>query len=351
MRALSRLGPLVLVLGLTQLSAQSPSKSALVKLDSSLDAIVSPTAEIEILKEEYFGLAEGPLWINEGASGYLLLSDVGANDIYRWTPDGTLSAFLQKTGWSGTDTTTLHTYIRPTGGTTFGSNGITLDRQGRLVWAAQGDRAVIRQERDGTRTVLADRYQGKRFSRPNDVIVKSDGSVYFTDLPGATTIKELDFNGVFLIKDGNVRVVERELTPNGLALSPDEKYFYVNHFEGGGKIYRYDVMSDGALANRRVFVDMTVDKAPGGADGVKVDQRGNLYSTGPGGVWIISADGKHLGTISTATIGVMTNVAFGDPDGKTLYLTARRTLARIRVNVPGVRPHEGLLAPIEGRAK
>ena len=337
MKPLSSLGLFVVALGCTVWGAQAPGASALVRLDPSLDAIVSPTAKVEILQGDLPGTTEGPVWINDGASGYLLFSDLRANRIYKWAPDRTLSVFLEKTGWSGPDT----------GATNWGSNGVTVDLQGRLVWVAQGDRAVIRQEKDGKRTVLVDRYQGKRFNRPNDLVVKSDGAIYFTDQLRDPPPSEIDSPGVYRLKDSNVQVVEREFRPNGLAFSPDEKYLYVNgrpplappDVTGGKIIYRYEVRADGTLANRRVVMDMSADPVPGNADGMKVDQRGNIYCTGPGGLWIISPDGKHLGTIlAPESIGTLTNVAFGDADGKTLYLTARRTIARVRANVPGVRP-------------
>jgi gluconolactonase len=329
---------LVLALG-TQLGGQATTGSV-VRLDPSLDAIVSPTTKVEILKEQAFGLAEGPLWMADGASGYLLFSDIPANHILKWSPDRTLSVFLEKTGWTGTGAPPIPN---------MGSNGLTLDQRGRLVWVSQGDRAVTRVETNGTRTVLADRYQGKRFNRPNDLVVKSDGGIYFTDPPGDASTKELDFDGIFRIKDGNVQVLDLGYRSNGLAFSPDEKYLYVD-VAGGKAVYRYEITPDGTLANRRVFIDMSTDPASGGTDGMKVDQQGNLYVTGPGGLWIVSPQGKHLGTVLTPEpIGILTNVAFGDPDGKTLYLTARKTLARMRVNVAGMRP--GPRASVGGPTK
>jgi gluconolactonase len=338
--------PSAVVLACIAVSAQRDTNT-LVRLDPSFDVIVSPNANIEVLKTGLPGTAEGPLWVDDGASGYLLFSDLRANQIFKWTPDRNLSVFLDKTGWNGPETAA----------TNFGSNGITLDRQGRLLWVAQGDRAVIRREKDGSRTVLADRYQGKRFNRPNDIVVKTDDAIYFTDQETATN--ELDFDGVFRFSDGTLQVLEKDFRPNGLAFSPDERYLYVNGTAasgprppaGGGKfVYRYDVMRDGTLANRRILIDMSSDSAPGNADGMKVDQRGNVYCTGPGGLWIVSPEGKHLGTILTPDpIGPLTNVAFGDPDGKTLYLTGRGILARIRANVPGVRP--GLPTSVGGRTK
>lgn len=331
---------LMMTIGFGLLLAQAPRGSSIVKLDPALDAIVSSNAKVEVLKDDYFGISEGPVWIKDGQSGYLIFSDIGSNNIYKWTPDGKLSVFLEKTGWSGTDTTSLVGYISSFNGrlytVAFGSNGIALDPQGRLVWCAQGDRAVIRLEKDGKRTVVADRYEGKRFSRPNDLAIRSDGAIYITDPRGNRPGIELDSPGVFLIKDGMVTLLEKDYSPNGITFSPDENYLYVN---GGGKVYRYDVRPNGTLAGRREFIDMTADKTPGGTDGMKVDMRGNVFSSGPGGVWIISPEGKHLGTILAPEGGGVTNLAFGDADGKTLYLTVRRTLARIRLNTAGFRPN------------
>jgi gluconolactonase len=323
----------------TLAGAQTPAAGTIKKLDSGLDAIVGANAKVEVLKGDYFGIAEGPVWMKDGKSGYLLFSDIGSNNIYKWTPDGKMSVFLEKTGWSGTDTSTLVGYISGFNGriytVAFGSNGIALDPQGRLVWAAQGDRSIVRQEKDGKRTVLADHFEGKRLNRPNDVVVKSDGAVYVTDPRGARTA-ELDSSAVFLIKDGKIQLLEKEYSPNGIAFSPDEKYLYIN---GQQKIYRYEVRPDDTLTNRQLFIDMSSDKSPGGADGMKVDQKGNVYSAGPGGIWIVSPEGKHLGTIIAPEGGGVTNLAFGDADGKTLYMTVRRTLARIRLNIAGARPN------------
>jgi len=236
--------------------------------------------------------------------------------------------FRDKSGYEGAD---IAEYGQP------GSNGLTVDAQGRLTINQHGHRRVVRLETNGQLTVLADRYEGKRFNRPNDLAIKSNGAIYITDPRGNNRPGlELDFAGVYLIKDGKVTLLEKDYSPNGITFSPDEKYLYVN---GGGKVYRYDVRPDDTLANRREFIDMTADKTPGGTDGMKVDMRGNVFSSGPGGVWIISPEGKHLGTILAPEGGGVTNMAFGDADGKTLYLTVRRTLARIRLNTTGYRPN------------
>jgi gluconolactonase len=201
-----------------------------------------------------------------------------------------------------------------------------MDQQGRIIWCAQGDRAVMRLEKDGkTRTVLADKYQGKRLNRPNDLVVKADGWIYFTDPhsnnPGAGN----EWPGsVYRLKDaGEPQLLVNDIQPNGLAFSADEKYLYV----GGGKIWRYEVKSDGTVTNGEEF-------NPIGCDGMKVDTRSNVFcaTAQMQGVRIISPEGKHLGTILTPQDGAgPTNLAFGDPDGKTLYITIKRSFARIRL--------------------
>ncbi len=229
-----------------------------------------------------------------------------------------------------------------------GSNGLTLDAQGRLIITAMTDRAVVRLEKDGTRTILADRYQGKRFNGPNDIVGKSDGAIYFTDtvwgMRGAekSPDRELPYSGFFLIKDGKVTLLGGEKDspgdgPNGIALSPDEKHLYVT--AGLSKTIRYDVLPDDTVANPVKFLDA-------GIDGIKVDQKGNVYSTVQGSeIWITSPEGKHLGTLQMPQIAteprpriVATNLAFGDADSKTLYITACTHLFRIRLKVAGVRP-------------
>jgi gluconolactonase len=330
----------VSAVGLTLFSAQKSGTNPVVeKLDPALDAIVPANAKLEILKGDYFGNIEGPLWVQQGQTGYLLFTDISANHIYKWTADGKLSIFLDKTGFSSSDTSPLQTggYIGSYNGrfypTSFGSNGITLDPEGRIVWCAQGDRAIVRLEKDGQkRTVLTDKYEGKRLNRPNDLVAKSDGWIYFTD-PRSDRggPQELDFSGVYRVKDGKLELLDKEVQPNGIAFTADEKTLYV----GGSKIWRYDVKPDGAIANRKEF-------NPVGCDGMKVDRQGNIYcaTTSVHGVRVISPQGKHLGTILTLEDGVgigPTNLAFGDADGKTLYITIKRSLSRIRLNIPGVR--------------
>lgn len=323
-------------------TAQAPGRTTVQRLDPALDEIVSVDANLELLKGDYFGFLEGPVWVPERTGGFLLFSDLPANAIYKWTPKGELSVFRERSGFTGTDTSTAGMELN--NGrlqvVLLGSNGLTLDRQGRVVLCAHGDRAIVRLEKDGSRTILADRYEGKRLNSPNDLVMRSDGAFYFTDpsygLRGAdkNPLMELSFHGVFLLKDGTLQLLDKDpqgTPPNGIAFSPDEKHLYVG---AGRKIVRYDVRSDGTIANGGVFVDMSEDKTPGGVDGMKVDRKGNVYSTGPGGVWIISPEGKHLGTIRVAGA----NLAFGDADGKALYFTAGRDLSRLRVKIEGIRP-------------
>jgi len=319
-------------------------KTEILRADPALDEIVTPGTKIEKLAGGFL-FTEGPVWVPRTADsdGYLLFSDPNNNIIYRWTPDGQLSIYRTKSGYAGAD---IGEYGQP------GSNGLTLDREGRLTINQHGYRRVVRLEKNGQLTVLADQFEGKRLNSPNDLVYKSDGALYFTDPPfGLPKFfddprKELPYSGVFRVSpDGKqVKLLTTELKgPNGLAFSQDEKYFYLDNWDEKKKIImRYEVNSDGTLANGKVFFDMTSAPGEDALDGLKVDQKGNLYVSGPGGLWVISPEGKHLGTISGPEHPH--NFAWGDDDGKTLYLCARTGLYRIRLNVPGIRPP---LVPLE----
>ncbi len=267
--------------------------------------------------------------------GHLLFSDPNDNRIYRWTPDGDLSVFRTKSGYTGAD---IAEYGQP------GSNGLTLDRDGRLTIDKHGNRRVTRLEKNGQLTVLADRYDGKRLNSPNDLVYKSDGALYFTDPPfGLRKVyddprKELPWSGVFRLAGGTLALLATDLLgPNGLAFSPDERFLYVGNWDVKKKVVmRYPIQANGTLGRGEVFFDMTRAAGEEALDGLKIDQRGNLYVSGPGGVWIISAAGKHLGTIEAPELPA--NFAWGDDDGQTLYMTARTSLYRIRLKVPGIRP-------------
>ena len=305
----------------------------IVRLDPAVDAIAPRDAKVEKLAGA-FQFTEGPIWHPDG---YLLFSDPNANTIYRWTPDGQISVFRTKSGYAGVD---IGEYGQP------GSNGLTLDPEGRLTIDEHGRRRVVRQEKNGVVTVLADRYQGKRFNSPNDLVYKSDGSLYFTDPPfGLPKFfddprKELPYSGVYRVaKDGTIQLVTKDLTgPNGLAFSPDERFLYVDNWDVNRKvIMRYPVLLDGSLGKGETFLDVTKTHPGEQAwDGLKVDQAGNVYAAGPEGIWILSPNGKHLGTINAAETPA--NFAWGDADGRTMYITARTGLYRVRLNVPGIQP-------------
>ena len=314
-----------------RIGRQSEVKADVRRLDPALEAIVPEGLSIEKLASGFI-FTEGPVWVPDGS---LLFSDPNANTIYRWTPDGQVSVFRTKSGYSGVD---VAEYGQP------GSNGITLDSEGRVTINEHGNRRVVRLEKNGAVTVLADRYQGHRLNSPNDLVYRSDGTLFFTDppfgLPKAfdDVRKELPFSGVYSLKDGRLTLAATDLTgPNGLAFSPDERYLYVANWDEKKKVVmRYRAHPDGTLTNGEVFFDMTAAAGEDALDGIKVDVRGNLYVSGPGGLWILSAEGKHLGTI----VGPEHphNLAWGDVDGRTLYLTAQTGLYRMRLNIPGVRP-------------
>jgi gluconolactonase len=299
--------------------------------DPALDVVVPLGARPEELATG-FGFTEGPVWSPDGD---LLFSDPNENTLYRWTRDGQVSIFRTKSGYAGVD---ISEFKQP------GSNGLTFDPQGRLTVCQHGERRVIRIEPTGAITVLADRYQGKRLNSPNDLVYKKDGALYFTDPPfGLPKVfddprKELPFSGVYRVKDGQVTLVARDLTgPNGIAFSPDEKFLYVTNWDEKKKVVmRYPVKADGTLATGSVFFDMTSAPGEEALDGMKVDAEGHLFVSGPGGVWIISGEGKHLGTLKFPQLPA--NMAWGDADGRTLYLTARTSVYRLRLGVPGIRP-------------
>jgi gluconolactonase len=299
--------------------------------DPGLDAIVGGDTKIEKLADG-FTFTEGPVWVRDENGGYLLFSDPNENTIYRWTSDGQVSVYRTKSGYSGVN---IGEYFQP------GSNGLALDADGRLTVDEHGNRRVTRTEKNGVVTVLADRYEGMRLNSPNDLVYKSDGGLYFTDPPfGLPKVyddpaKDLPFSGVFLLKDGKLQLLTSALKgPNGLAFSPDERYLYLDNWDVEKKVVmRYEVRPDGSLTNGKVFFDMTSVPGEIALDGLKVDRAGNIYVSGPGGVWILSPDGKHLGTIKGPELPA--NFAWGDSDGRTLYMTARTGLYRIRLNIPG----------------
>jgi gluconolactonase len=314
------------------------------RLNASIDTIVAANATIERVATG-FTWVEGPIWI---PAGYLLFAEITSNSIRKVTPDGTVSIFMQPSGYKGT---------APYGGKEPGSNGMTLDAKGRLTVAGHAHRDVWRLESVDPKaqvTVLADSYQGKKLNSPNDLVYRADGSLYFTDPPyGLPTqgdddpIKQLQVNGVYRIpkaldqKPGaepardELQLLVKDLPrPNGIAFSPDEKYLYVNNSQPKRIWMRYRVKEDGSLTDAKLFYDATSDPRPGAPDGMKVDRLGNVYSTGPGGVWIFSPQGKALGTIVVPER--TSNVNWGGADRKTLYITASSSIYRVTLKVPGV---------------
>jgi gluconolactonase len=314
-----------------------------VRVDPAADAIIPQDAKVEKLAGD-FQFVEGPIWVHSKGQGYLLFSDIPANVIRKWDPKGGVSVFLEKSGFAGADASNVGGQTNNGFGivTLIGSNGITIDKQGRIVFCQHGDRQISRLEKNGKRTVLASHYEGKRLNSPNDLVFKSDGLLYFTDptaglrLQDKDPARELPFNGVYRLVKGKVELLSKDFArPNGIAFSPDEKYLYVND-TARKIIMRFDVQPDGGVANGQVITDMNSDTTPGAPDGMKVDQKGNIYCTGPGGFWIMAPDGKHIATVKTKELPA--NLNWGDDDGKTLYLTARTGLYRIRLNIAGVRP-------------
>jgi gluconolactonase len=324
-------------------TAAAQQKGPVVRLDPRLDDIVDWAATVEKVAGD-FGFSEGPVWMRKG--GFLIFSDIPANVIHKWNPtDGRVSVFLDKSGFTGADASGVggeQTNAKGQAIYLIGSNGVTVDPQGRVTFNAMGDRQVVRIEADGRRTVLASHFEGKRLNSTNDLVYKRNGSLYFTDPPSGLRRrnddpkKELPFNGVYLLKGGKLQLLAKDLAnPNGIALSPDEKILYVNS-SADRKIFRFDVQPDDTATNGRLLVDMSAEKEPGVPDGMKVDEKGNLYCTGPGGIWVMSPQGTHLGTLVFPEQPA--NLAFGDADGRMLYVTARSGLYRIRLKIPGIRP-------------
>lgn len=301
-----------------------------IRHDDRIDKIVGPNPKVFKLAEG-FKFTEGPVWTRDG----LLFSDPNANTIYKYSRDAKLSVFKTPSGYSGAD---IAEYRQP------GSNGITLDPKGNVVFNQHGNRRVVRLDADGNETVLADKFEGKRLNSPNDLVYRSDGTLFFTDpnfgFPkyGNDPRKEIPFTGVYSIYNGKLQLLTKEFSgPNGIALSPDEKFLYIGNWDDKRKVvYRYDLQPDGTVKNGKLFYDFTSVKGEDAIDGLKVDVEGNVYVSAPGGVHIVAADGTHLGVIVTPQH--VHNMAWGDDDGKTLYLCARTGLYRIKLNIEGVRP-------------
>ena len=291
------------------------------RLDPRLDDVVAPGTRLERVATG-FEFTEGPVWVD----GALLFSAPNWNTIYRWVPDGRVSVFRTKSGYSGLD---IGRYHQP------GSNGLAVDPEGRLAICQHGNRRIVRVNPHGDLTVLADRFEGKRLNSPNDLVFRSDGTLFFTDppfgLPGQDTDpkRELTFSGVFRTgADGGVVLLTDELTgPNGIAFSPDERFLYVGNWDADRSVVlRYAVTAAGDLSDAVVFADLTGEPGEDSIDGLAVDPSGNVHVCGPGGIWVLAPDGTRLGLLELPESPH--NLAWGD-DGSTLYVTALSSVYRL----------------------
>ena len=321
----------VLLLAQAALSGDRRTTGRFERALPGFDRLVPRDAVIEVLAEG-FRWSEGPVWDRQG--GRLLFSDVPSNVVHAWSEKAGLSTFLKPSGYTGPE---------GGGGREPGANGLAFDAKGRLVLCQHGDRRISRLE-GGRFVPLVERFEGKRFNSPNDLVVGTDGALYFTDPPYGLTKtfedpgREIGWNGVYrLAPDGRVSVLVKDLkAPNGIGLSPDGRTLYVGQSDGARPVVMaYELAKNGTVSNGRVFFDTTPlrKNGPGAPDGLKVDRDGNVLTTGPGGVVVLSPRGEYLGTIVT---GVPTaNCAFGD-DGSTLYITANNTLCRVRTTTKGL---------------
>lgn len=306
---------------------QKQTVGKIISLDPMFNKLVDASAVIEILADGFLW-SEGPVWVKDG--NYLLFSDVKRNTIFKWKKGAGATPYLQPSGYTGTGNYSGEP----------GSNGLILNRGGELVACEHGDRRVSAMNlKTKVKTTLANNYKGKQFNSPNDIVQKSNGDYYFTDPPyGLPTQKTTDILGVYrLDKKGMVTLLIDDITPNGLAFSPDEKVLYVNQsLPDKAYIYAYDVKADGTLANRKLFYDATplVEQGLAGLpDGLKIDKNGIIFSTGPGGVLVLTPQGKLLGRIDT--LQPTANCAWGN-DGSVLYITANNILCRIQTKTKGV---------------
>ena len=298
-----------------------------------IDELIAKDATIDVLADG-FDWSEGPVWVKDKTGGHVLFSDIPKNMIWKWSEKDGLKEFLKPSGYTGTEKFT---------GREPGSNGLAIDKDGTLILCMHGDRRLA-SYKDGKFTTLANNYERNNFNSPNDLAIKSNGDIYFTDPPYGLPEqmkdknKQLDFQGVYrLDTKGKVTLLTKEMSrPNGIAFSPDEKTLYVANSDPEKAVWmKYGVEKDGTLGKGEVLFDTTAwvkAKKPGLPDGLKVDKDGNLFATGPGGVVILSAEGKHLGTIAT---GVPTaNCGWGD-DGSTLYISADKQLVRVKTKTKG----------------
>ena len=310
------------LLSLALLSTAFAQEPSIERLDPALDSLIAPDAKIEVIAQG-FRWTEGPAW--NADTNELLFSDIPNNVINAWSDEKGLRVFMKPAGYTG-----ISDY-----GKEAGSNGLTFDSKGRLVLAEHGDRRIAVLTEGGGKMTVADRFDGKRLNSPNDVVVHSSGAIYFTDpiygLPKGEKdpSREIDFCGVYRIDpDGKVAVISKEIErPNGIALSPDEKTLFVaNSHKGKFNIYSFPLAEDGTAGAMKLFFDANKLEGKGSTDGLKTDAAGNVWSTGPGGLLVISKEGKLLGRVLTHQ--PTANVAFGGKDGKTVFLTANDRIMR-----------------------
>ncbi len=307
----------------------------IVKIDNALDKIITPGSKLERLAKG-FEFTEGPAWHPEG---YLVYSDPNTNVIYAYKPENrNVEIYRTKSGYAGIN---IAEYHQP------GSNGLTFDNEGRLTICQHGERRVVRIEKKGPVTVLADNYQGKKLNSPNDLVYRSDGVLFFTDPPYGLPMafndprKQTSFSGVYAVVNSQVKLLTTDLKgPNGIAFSPDEKYLYVSNWDitdihNTKVIMRYDVATEGTLTNGKIFFDMNKTDGEDALDGLKVDMEGNVFCSGPDGIWVISPSGKYLGRIRTPEHAA--NMAWGE-DGHTMFITASSGLYKIRLATRGKLP-------------
>jgi gluconolactonase len=324
--AFSSLGALLILYCTAQ---PSRGVGTIVRLDPAFDSLVPNDAVIEKVAGG-FQFTEGPIWRPEGV---LWFSDVTGNVVRSVTPGGKVTVLIRDGGGE--------TKAPP--GSFIGPNGMISDKGGYVLLCQHTNRRIVRVSKDLKITPYLERFEGKRFNSPNDLVYRSDGTLYFTDPPYGLLkqdddpAKELKFNGVFRYSNGKLAAEIKDLNrPNGIALSPDEKTLYVDNSDEKKRIWmRYDIAPDGSISNGRLFADVTAEKEAGLPDGFKVDSRGNIWSSGPAGIWVFSPGGKHLGTLKTPEVPA--NCNWGD-DGKTLYITAVTSVYRIRLAVTGEKP-------------
>jgi gluconolactonase len=331
--ALLLVGVLGLVCG--QPRAYDAGAAHIVRVDPALDALVAPDAKLEEVLRREGTTFEGPTWVRSAGSGYLLFTDVPGNVIDKLNSDGTATLLLDHI-FAGQDpseafqSSGLHGQKKLR---MIGANGATLDLQGRLIYCAYSDGQIVRLERDGRRTVLASHFGAYHLNAPNDVVVKSDGSIWFTDSRAGVKrgpTEGVPHKGLYVLKGREVRLLSKDIDhPNGLAFSLDEKQLYVTN-SMVKTVLRFDVTADG-IANEQVFADMSADPEVGIPDGIKLDERGNIYSTGPGGIWILSPEGQHLGTVVTPQ--QVNNLTFGGHDLRSLYMVGYGVVYRMPVKV------------------